>query len=71
MKKAISFILLQFIFLAAAAAQTTGPIEFNDDTNDATAAPIDDHIVLGIVVAILLTILVVRLKLTKANLSQH
>jgi predicted small lipoprotein YifL len=71
MKKAISFILLQFVFSTVAAAQTTGPIEFNDDTNDATAAPIDDYIGVGIAVAILLTILVVRLKLTKANLSQH
>ena len=71
MKKAISFILLQFIFLAVAAAQTTGPIEFNDDTNDTAAAPIDDHIAIGIVVAILLTILVVRLKLNKTNISQN
>ena len=68
MKKAISFILLQFIFLAVAAAQTTDPIFFENDTNDAEpAGPIDDYIMVGIVVAVILTILVLRLKLTKAN----
>lgn len=69
MKKAIGFILLQFISLTAAVAQTA--IDFEDDMNDSTAAPIDDYIGVGIVVAVLLTILVVRLKLTKASLRQH
>jgi hypothetical protein len=71
MKKAIGFILLQFIALPAIMAQGN-PTVFEDDVNDnAPAAPIDDYIMVGIVVAVILTILIVRLKLTKANISQH
>jgi len=69
MKKAIGFILLQFIAFPAIMAQN--PIFFENDTNDAEpAGPIDDYIMVGIVVAVILTILIVRLKLTKANIRK-
>jgi hypothetical protein len=69
MKKAIGFILLQLIALPAIMAQN--PIFFENDTNDAEpAGPIDDYIMVGIVVAVILTILIVRLKLTKANIRK-
>jgi hypothetical protein len=69
MKKAIGFILLQFIALPAIMAQ--GVPLFEDDVNDnEPPAPIDDYIMAGIIVAVILAILVLRHKLTKANIRK-